>query len=182
MIVLLDANVIYGNRTRDLLMWIGLTPGVELRWTDLILDEAFEHLARRSGLDPNKLAKTRRDMCRAIPDAMVTGYEHLIDEMEIGDPDDRHVLAAAVHAQAEHIVTFDSDFTPSVMQAHLMTAMTPDACVLMVFEAFPGSVQWAFEECWRAKKNPPWTRVQALERFSREFPQSMRALRLHMGL
>jgi hypothetical protein len=38
-------------------------------------------------------------------DALVTGYEDLIEELYLPDPDDRHVLAAAIRARADVIVT-----------------------------------------------------------------------------
>lgn len=41
----------------------------------------------------------------AIHDVTVTGYEHLIDQLDLPDPDDRQVLAAAIHAEAQVIVT-----------------------------------------------------------------------------
>jgi hypothetical protein len=40
-------------------------------------------------------------MDAAIPDVTVTGHEHLIDQLTLPDPDDRHVLAAAIHACAD---------------------------------------------------------------------------------
>jgi hypothetical protein len=33
-------------------------------------------------------------------DALVTGYEHLIEDLELPDPDDRHVLAARDHRES----------------------------------------------------------------------------------
>lgn len=45
-------------------------------------------------------------MCRSFPDATVAGYELLVDGMT-NDPKDRHVLAAAVRANAEVVVTFN---------------------------------------------------------------------------
>jgi len=37
-------------------------------------------------------------------DALVTGYEDLIPCLQLPDPNDRHVLAAAIRAEAEVIV------------------------------------------------------------------------------
>ena len=46
-------------------------------------------------------------MCEVVPDCLVVGYEHLIDGLDLPDPDDRHVLAAAIRAHAQAIVTFN---------------------------------------------------------------------------
>jgi hypothetical protein len=44
-------------------------------------------------------------MNAAVRDCLVSGYEGLIDHLELPDPDDRHVLAAAIRANAQVIVT-----------------------------------------------------------------------------
>jgi hypothetical protein len=42
-------------------------------------------------------------MIDAVADCLVTGYEDLIDGLKLPDPDDRHVLAAAIRASAQEI-------------------------------------------------------------------------------
>lgn len=42
---------------------------------------------------------------KAVPDCLVTGYEHLIDQLSLPDPNDRHVMAAAILCGAQEIVT-----------------------------------------------------------------------------
>jgi len=54
-----------------------------------------------------KLPRTRELMNQAVPDALVTGYESLICNLELPDADDRHVLAAAIRAGAQAIITFN---------------------------------------------------------------------------
>jgi len=72
--------------------------------------ELRRNLLRR-GLPAELVDRRIRQMTWAFPDAMVTGYESLVDAMT-NHPKDRHVLAAAVRANAEVIVTFNlSDFT-----------------------------------------------------------------------
>ena len=54
----------------------------------------------RPDLDPAKLDRTRELMIRAIRDCLVKGYEPLVDAVSLPDPDDRHILAAAIKAPA----------------------------------------------------------------------------------
>lgn len=105
-VVVYDANVLYPSTLRDVLIRVGLARLVQPKWTDRILDEVFRNLrANRPDLNPVRLARTRRLMNEAIRDVLVTDYEHLTDQLDLPDADDRHVLAAAIHAEAEVIVT-----------------------------------------------------------------------------
>jgi hypothetical protein len=71
-------------------------------------------LKERPDLARERLERTRDLMNQAVPDCIVTGYEELIDTLSLPDPDDRHVLAAALHGGAEAIVTYNlADFPDS---------------------------------------------------------------------
>ena len=48
----------------------------------------------------------------------VTGHENLIGQLDLPDPDDRHVLAAGIHADAQVIVTHNLRALPSEQLAH----------------------------------------------------------------
>ncbi|MFD3507652.1 hypothetical protein [Nocardia sp. NPDC058666] len=77
-------------------------------------------------------------MQSAFPDAMVTGYESLIEGME-NDPKDRHVLAAAVRSAAEVLVTFNiRDFPERAVKPYDLTAITPDEFLLDQLDLHPG--------------------------------------------
>ncbi len=119
LVVLYDANVLYPSMLRDLLIRIAQAGLVQAKWTDRILDEAFDNLtANRPDLDYQKLRRTRDLINRAIRDCLVTGYEPLIEVVDLPDPDDRHVLAAAIKAHAQVIVTDNlKDFPPDVLAA-----------------------------------------------------------------
>jgi hypothetical protein len=76
-VVLYDANVLYPNALRDLLIRLaqGPRPFVQAKWTDEILDEVFRNLKKnRPDLDETKLNRTRVLMNNAIRDVLVTGY------------------------------------------------------------------------------------------------------------
>ncbi|MFD5249706.1 PIN domain-containing protein [Amycolatopsis sp. NPDC058340] len=93
--VLFDADVLYPNVLRDLLLRIAQSGFVQAKWTDEILDEVFRNLRRnRPDLDPRKLDRTRHLMNASVRDCLVTGYEPLVATLDLPDRDDRHVLAA----------------------------------------------------------------------------------------
>jgi hypothetical protein len=59
-IVVYDANVLYGNTIRDLLLRIAQTGMVQAKWTEEILDEALGGLAKnRPDITPEKLQRLR---------------------------------------------------------------------------------------------------------------------------
>ena len=100
--VVYDATVLYPSLLRDVLIRVAGSGVFRARWTERILDEVFFNLPRnRPDLDPKKLSRTRRLMCLAVEDCLVTGYEELIDDLWLPDPNDRHVLAAAISCGAQ---------------------------------------------------------------------------------
>ena len=138
-IALYDACVLYSNIVRDLLIRAALHGLVRAFWTDEILDEAFGNLLiRNPGVDPERIARTRELMNAAVLDVLVTGYEPLVDLIELPEPDDRHVLAAAVTAHADLIVTDNvRDFPPAALAPWGIEAMTADDFLVDVFDRDP---------------------------------------------
>ena len=126
--VLYDANVLYPSTLRDVLIRVGLARLVQPRWTDQILDEVFRNLAdHRPDLSRIRLSRTRRLMQTALPEAAVTGHEEYIGRITLPDPDDRHVLAAAIHTGASTIVTKNlRDFPPAALKPWRVEARHPD--------------------------------------------------------
>ncbi|MFD6445109.1 PIN domain-containing protein [Promicromonospora sp. NPDC060204] len=135
--VLYDANVLYPSTLRDVLIRVGLERRVTPRWTDQILDEVFRNLAaNRPDLAPERLARTRALMNRAIPDVLVTGYEHRIESLDLPDPGDRHVLAAAIQVGAGIVVTKNlKDFPREILRPHEVSAEHPDEFLLRLAQA-----------------------------------------------
>ena len=113
-VVVYDASVLYPGTLRDLLIRIAQSGLAQAKWTEEILDEMFAALQRqRPDLAPEKLDRTRSLMSTAVRDWRITGYEPLVDTLKLPDPDDRHVLAAAIKARAQIIVTSNlRDFRP----------------------------------------------------------------------
>lgn len=110
--------MLYPAPLRDLLLRLALTNLFRARWTDHIHEEWVRALlTQRSDLSRKRLQRTRELMDQAVPDCLVTGYEELIESLVLPDPDDRHVLAAAIRSQAGVIVTYNVKDFPEDLAA-----------------------------------------------------------------
>ena len=123
-------------------------------------------------------------MNEAVRDCLVTGYEDLIDSVSLPDPDDRHVLAAAIQANAEVIVTFNlKDFPAGVLADYNVEAMHPDDFLLALFDAAPGAVCAAVKRQREGLRNPPKTAEELLGAFeSQGLIQAVARLRRFVDL
>lgn len=126
------------------------------KWTDRIHDEWIAALlAARPDLDAAKLGHTRALMDRAVMDALVTGYEPLIPSLTLPDPEDRHVLAAAIKAGAQGIITFNTrDFPAAVLEQYEIEAQHPDEFIQHQFGLDQAKVVIAAQRCRKRLKNP----------------------------
>lgn len=155
--VVYDANVLYPNSLRDLLIRVAQAGLVQAKWTDRILDETFRSLKRnRPDLVQANLDRTRVLMNRAIRDVLVTDYEPLIDVVELPDVDDRHVLAAAIKAHAQVIVTENVKHFPRVcVKPWNIEARCADDFVLDLIDLSRPTVYAQVQRMADAWKNPP---------------------------
>lgn len=156
--MLFDACVLFPQTVRDVLMQLAVAGLCRGRWTDRIHDEWIDAVLRaRPGL-AERLARTRRKMDEAVPDALITGYEHLIPTLSLPDADDRHVLAAAIHAEAPAIITFNlKDFPAERLAPYGIEAIHPDAFVASILGGDPPRVCRAFREIRSRLRSPPYT-------------------------
>ncbi|MEZ4240519.1 MAG: PIN domain-containing protein [Myxococcota bacterium] len=163
--VVYDANVLYPAPLRDLLVRLAMTGIVRAKWTDEILDEVFRNiLLNRPDLTPEKLSRTRHLMNAAVRDVMVEGYQPLVSALDLPDPDDRHVLAAAIHCGAQSIVTHNlKDFPANKLQPHGTQAVHPDEFVLDLLDLSPGVVLRVLQEQQTSLKKAPQTLEQLLD-------------------
>jgi predicted nucleic acid-binding protein len=144
-IVIYDADVLYPNTLRDLLIRIAQQPHlVQAKWTDRIIDEMLRALRRnRPEITEEKTARLRELINGAVRDCLVTGYEPLIEALDLPDPNDRHVLAAAIKINAQLIVTKNlKDFPQKTLAQWDIRPKSPDNFVRDVMDFDPQAV-WA---------------------------------------
>jgi predicted nucleic acid-binding protein len=127
------------------------------RWTEEIQHEWLAALLRkRPELDEVKLQRTMTLVNRAVPDCLVTGYDHLTDRLSLPDPNDRHVLAAAIRCGAQVIVTTNlKDFPQEALAAFDIDARHPDDFILDLADLDPAIVTTAAKLQRAALKHPP---------------------------
>jgi hypothetical protein len=183
-VVVYDACVLYPAPLRDLLVRLARTGVVRARWSATILDECFSNiLEQRPDLSAAQLARTRELMVRAVPDCMVEGFDDLIAGLSLPDLDDRHVLAAAIRAGAQTIVTFNlKDFPAVRLESYGVEAQHPDDFVFDLLDLAPGAVLSAVNAQLAALKTPPQTMGQLLDTLrSQGLAQSVARLRELLG-
>jgi hypothetical protein len=154
--VVYDACVFYPAPLRDLLIRLARTRRFRARWTTRIQEEWTRALlANRKDLTQTQLDWTVGELNRAVPDCLVTDYEQLIDRLTLPGPNDRHVLAAAIRAGAEVIVTLNlQDFPAERLSPYSVSAKHPDDFILDLADLEPQLVERVAKEQRAALLNP----------------------------
>jgi predicted nucleic acid-binding protein len=132
----LDTCVLYPAYLCDTLLRLADAELYRPLWSAEVLAELRRNLIKR-GIATDRVDRRLGQMRQWFPDAMVTGYETLVEGMT-NDPKDRHVLAAAVRASAEVVVTFNtSDFPEPALKPYDVVAVHPDEFLLDQLDLYP---------------------------------------------
>lgn len=165
-----DACVLYPEMLRSFLIYLATSGRYRARWTADIRREWHEAILRaRPDIDAAVLDRTALLMESAVDDALVTGYEDLITGLVLPDPDDRHVLAAAIRCGADVIVTVNlRDFPAAALQPYGIEAQHPDEFVEYLFDLDSSAVAAAAQQHRRAMKRPPFSPDDYLDALRRQ--------------
>jgi predicted nucleic acid-binding protein len=138
-------------------MHLALTDLFRARWSAEIHEEWIRSVLRaRPDLDRAQLERTRQLMDTHARDACVTGYANLIASIELPDPDDRHVLAAAIVGRADVIVTYNlKDFPDALLDAYGIEAQHPDVFLQHLMDLDPPRVIAAVKRLRETLRHPP---------------------------
>lgn len=166
----LDANVLYRAAIRNLLMRLALLGAFRARWSAGVHEEWIRSvLANRPDLTRAQLERTRQLMDAHAPESLVSGYEPLIGTLTLPDPDDRHVLAAAITGQTTVIVTFNlADFPAASLRPHGIEAWHPDRFITHLLDQQPDTVCADARQHRASLKNPPKTVAEYLATLERQ--------------
>jgi predicted nucleic acid-binding protein len=125
--VVLDTNVLVGALTRNMLLSLAEDGLFRARWSQTTLHQEFERTFVKLYGDADIAARQRRNIETAFPEGLVREDTGLMSGLMLPDPDDRHVLAAAIQTKAALIVTQNlKDFPPESLKPHEIEALSTD--------------------------------------------------------
>ena len=159
----LDTNVIYPIEIRDLLFWFAYAELYTVKWSQHIFDE-WEDVMRRRGVSEPEIHNRMDRANQAFPDALVDNYDPIIQCLTLPDENDKHVLAAAIKANAHVIVTNNIKDFPSEYLANFgLSAKSADEFLADIIDLNQEKAVEIFRELVVNRRNPDLDEFQVLD-------------------
>lgn len=158
----LDTNVVYPVIIRDILFWFAHYDMYTPKWSDEIFNE-WRKVLLEKGVSEEEANRRITKANAAFPDALVKHYRGLIEHLKLPDPNDRHVLAAAIKTNANLIVTNNiKDFPQEYLQSFNLSAKKADDFLTDIIDLNQEQAIAAFKEMVLNKKNPKQDEFEVL--------------------
>jgi predicted nucleic acid-binding protein len=154
---LLDACVLHPLAMTDALLSLATAGFFAAKWTTKIEDEWIRSLEKQRPDLVGKLGIRRDSMRDAVPDWEVpeAAWRSVVRGIELPDPDDAHVLAAAIVGHADCIVTANlKDFPTKVLRGYGIEAVDPDTFIINQWDLDPVNAIAAFKRMRARRKKP----------------------------
>ncbi|HEX8691655.1 MAG TPA: PIN domain-containing protein [Longimicrobium sp.] len=154
----LDANVLFPFQLRNFLLHLAVDGMYDPLWSEEIVEECVRNLRGRAGMSEEQCAHLVTQMRTYFPDAWGSGYARRADALVLPDEGDRHVVALAVHYEAEFIVTRNlKHFPPNVLGPAGVEPVDPDRFVELLWDRDSVNVVQAAERHRLSLKRHPLT-------------------------
>lgn len=147
-VVLADANILYSRTLRDYFLYAADQGAIEIHWSQQILDEMSRNLRHNLGLNEADTARLELLMDDYIEYALIdVESEDLVAVDGVAmDAGDRHVLAAALSADADILLTENIRHFPSEwMTQHGIELLSAGELFVRLAEQFPDKIRAAHE-------------------------------------
>lgn len=160
----IDACALAGALKRNLLLTLAEAGFFRVRWSEKVLDET--RMAIQKILEGKNVPDAAERSVRAVilmkaafEDAIVSSYDDFLSVCDrLPDPDDKHVVAAALKTQASVIVTDNIKHFPANIVAPLnIEARTTDECIANTIALDIGKAVAAIRNMRERLKNPEKT-------------------------
>lgn len=170
-VAVFDANCLFSKHLRYLLVGFAVYGVARGRWSRKLLEETAANLAGKlRGDSLEDLGRWIKNETNLVRDGLVTGYERWIDRFELPDPNDAHVVAAAIECGATTIVTANlRDFPAEVLEPFKIEVTDPDTLVMRCMDANPVIAGRLIEEASSPER--------LLDRLENEIPRSIARMR-----
>ena len=161
--ILIDACVLYPTVMREIVLGVAATGAFEPLWSARILEE-WRRAALRLGEGQGVVAAGEIALLRVRwPEAEVTPRDE--DALDLPDPDDRHVLAAAIAGRADSLMTLNArDFPVRALAAHGIERLDPDATLAWMAGPDVAVVVEATRAEAERLSGAPWERRRLLKK------------------
>jgi len=172
--VVLDANILYPIALTDFFLSTSIeTSRFRVHWSTEILREVEDNLVAKHPSLKKGVAARIADMTTAFPEALIDPPAGLVNVMT-NDPGDRHVLATAVAAGAQIIVTSNvKHFPASACDPYGIMVQDPDSFAEWIVAADPAGTLNAIEGMSTRRRKHPMTVDEIIERLARDMPRAM---------
>jgi predicted nucleic acid-binding protein len=171
----IDARVLFPALLRDILLRAAEADLYHVHWSQEILDEVTRNLVRQSKMSQSQAQHLSSEMNKAFPEAIVEVPSSLVSAMD-NDLKDRHVLAAAVVAKAQVIITANlKHFPEEALRAWEIEAQHPDTFLVNLFDLAPKKMIKVVQLSAQDRRNPVSER-DLLTRLTKTVPNFAQAV------
>ena len=167
--VVLDACVLVPITLADTLLRLAERDLYRPLWSERILDEAMEATLKvHPDLSGAPVERRFAAIRATFEDACVMGWESVELVLPLPDPNDLHVLAAALRGQADAIVTANlRDFPADHLKSLDLEVIHPNDFLLDQLDLDPRTVIDTIREQAAHTRHPPLEPVDLLARLAR---------------
>lgn len=178
----LDANILVDAQIRDVFLTIAEARLVDLRWSEDVLDETRRVLADRRGIDSARIDYLISKMAAAFPLSTVGVANITPLPVALPDTDDLHVLAAAVSAGCDLLVTNNlRDFPEEIVAPLGLSVLNADAAIVLLAQSFPSHIPSIIRRLVTELRRPPVTVQEFVDRLAQRAPTAAQALSVALG-
>jgi len=165
--VIVDSCVIFPMPLCDTLLRLAEAELYCVHFSQEILDGATRNLVKKGRMTEFKAARFQEMIKNTFPEAMVEVPASLVEAMT-NHPGDRHVVAAAIIAKANIIVTDNlKHFPQEALEPYGIEVQHPDVFLTQLFDNDPESMVEVIRQQAEDLKNPPQTVAQLIERLEK---------------
>lgn len=166
----LDACVLVPINLTDVMLRLASAKIFRPLWSADVLAEVQRTLPK-VGVEETRAEQRINVMRSYFLDAEVTGYQELIPRMSC-DQKDRHILAAAVRANAEVIVTVNlKHFPKTALAPYDIEAVHPDNFLLDQLDLHSETTRECLNRLVAARQRPPETVDEFLTQLAKTVPK-----------